>query len=347
MGWSEDLLMDPSAVVPELECLICMELMKDSVMGECQHTLCQDCLAKVDSMCPQCRLKIHKPVPNRLARSMIDRFKIRCSHVAEGCDVVCEIGTRESHKKDCGYEPVVCDNNGCGSSVLRKDYAAHRAQCSFTLVSCEQCKVALSPRDKEAHNCVASLLAKVEALTTEVACLKQRTDEQDKIVTAQADILRRLEALERAKPAPAPVPGACAPSAASAPYTSPFEYPNFGRWTLKKLSNGDLTMINGQKKVSLQFVKDSNGWFRITQNDKEVTVYSHNKTSRPAEVPAGDERPYNIPTDKHKPTYKIFSNTNGGLYIYTHYGLSDELVVIFPNKDDVIFRNINLEVSLI
>ena len=304
-GWSdEDLLVAND--FKELECSICLMVMRDAVMCARQHSCCELCLKAADSVCPLCRQQVASPSPNLMARSFIDRLRVRCGNASGGCDAALTVGTFAGHALQCDFVLLACPQTGCAARLPRSGLAAHAAACPFAMLRCAQCKASYLRHAEAAHSCVVHLLDRVRQLELENAALRKQ--------------------------------GAAAPPPKYVPSLAAFPY--FGHWQMA-FHNADLVVCasNGHA-VEIWFADTSNGWFKIDGR----TIFPSRTHGVPFDV-AVDERarvPYALPHVDGPRNFALFTNAQKTeLYIYTNFrdGQGKEMVLLKHDSAEVVFRS--------
>lgn len=308
-GWDEGVLLDLNAI-PELECPICMCVMRDAVMGPCQHSFCAVCLQQAGFTCPLCRAALSRSLPpNRLARCIIDRLRVRCVHAEAGCDKAVTVGTAPAHAASCDYQPVPCPNR-CKTTVLRKESTAHAAMCPLAVLRCAQCRASYLRQEEAAHSCVGFLRERVRRLGNENAAMRP--------------------------PRGAPSHRLAGPDAA---------FPTFGHWKLDFTEKNNLRVraTNGSE-VELRIVADSSGWFNYTVAKGEVRTVFSTHTGPDGAVPVRGPAvfvPLRLPRMGGLRTFALFTNApRTELYIFTSFETGGkQMVLLRRDSAEVVFRN--------
>jgi len=116
---------------PQLNCGICMFIMKNAMHGCTKHVFCEGCIMKyiecevrIDGniMCPGgCRKVIDasKIEPNEFADRMINCLTTKCTN--EGCNWQGDLlDLVQVHQLNCEYILQSCINLGCNEKYLKK-----------------------------------------------------------------------------------------------------------------------------------------------------------------------------------------------------------------------------------
>ena len=94
MGWDIERFVNKAAVMEELMCSICTDVLENPVQTPCQHNFCNDCiktwLDDGKSTCPvdRKRLVFKDLKPSRVLQQLLNSFVIRCRHFEDGCSLM-------------------------------------------------------------------------------------------------------------------------------------------------------------------------------------------------------------------------------------------------------------------
>lgn len=229
MGWPEEQLTaaGQAAAGDMLQCVVCLDVLRDAVSCPTQHGICAECHDSLPSpsSCPQCRTPYQTPPPPlRLARQLVDKLEIHCQHRPLGCLEVLRIEGHDAHAEACTYRPAPCPK-GCGTTVPVGRLDRHVVRCGRNVLKDADAYTALLPGADDAPICRGTLLEIVDVLRDEMALHVERvrTEAQAqadaRIAAAQAAFTRELAALRQEFGRPAPV--ATAPQVPSAPPSGP------------------------------------------------------------------------------------------------------------------------------
>ena len=137
-----------SIVDQNFHCLICYNVLKDPVMcRRNQHYFCSGCitehLRRNSHTCPTCAdeltVETLQDVP-RIVKNYLNERKIRCDHHDRGCRELVQLQNLQRHVAECGFTPVVCDNQGCGETISKRDRTYHESElCQFRKLKCHNC----------------------------------------------------------------------------------------------------------------------------------------------------------------------------------------------------------------
>ena len=152
-----------SAIDDSFICCICLCVLKDPMQCENnEHYFCSGCikehLVKTSHSCPVCQDKLSvetlRKAP-RIVGDCISRYKITCDYATRGCDKVLELGTLQTHVRDCDFMPVSCSNEGCDKIVSKRDANQHESElCQFKTTTCVDCGEKMPNHKYGAHGCV-------------------------------------------------------------------------------------------------------------------------------------------------------------------------------------------------
>ena len=137
-----------SIVDQNFHCLICYNVLKDPVMcRNNQHYFCRGCitehLRRNAHTCPTCAdeltVETLAEVP-RIVKNYLNERKIRCDHYERGCRELVQLQNLQRHVAECGFSPVVCQNQGCGETISKRDRTYHESElCQFRKLQCRNC----------------------------------------------------------------------------------------------------------------------------------------------------------------------------------------------------------------
>ena len=137
-----------SIVNQNFHCLICYNVLKDPVMcRRNEHYFCRGCitehLRRNAHTCPTCAdeltVETLAEVP-RIVKNYLNELKIRCDHYDRGCRELVQLQNLQRHVAECGFSPVVCQNQGCGETISKRDRTYHESElCQFRKLQCHNC----------------------------------------------------------------------------------------------------------------------------------------------------------------------------------------------------------------
>ena len=146
LGYDDDRF--ESIVDQNFHCLICYNVLKDPVMcRRNQHYFCSGCitehLRRNSHRCPTCAdeltVETLQDVP-RIVKNYLNERKIRCDHYDRGCRELVQLQNLQRHVAECGFTPVVCENQGCGETISKRDRTYHESElCQFRKLKCHNC----------------------------------------------------------------------------------------------------------------------------------------------------------------------------------------------------------------
>jgi len=166
--------------LPQLNCGICMMIIKNAMNGCNKHVFCEACIKKhvqsgiqIDGnvMCPGGCGKVINPTklePNEFVDRLVNCLTTKCDN--HGCywqgdllDLV------QVHQTNCEFLLQSCVNNGCHEKYLEKDNLQHGEACRFKLVGCTYCHTDIMRMNMEAH-VVDCLNEQVKCLYYDIGC---------------------------------------------------------------------------------------------------------------------------------------------------------------------------------
>ena len=129
-------------------CLICYNVLKDPVMCRRNgHCFCRGCitehLRRNAHKCPTCAdeltVETLAEVP-RIVKNYLNELNIRCDHYDRGCRELVQLQNLQRHVAECGFSPIVCQNQGCGETISKRDRTYHESElCEFRKIECHNC----------------------------------------------------------------------------------------------------------------------------------------------------------------------------------------------------------------
>ncbi len=159
-----------SIVDQNFHCLICYNVLKDPVMcRRNQHYFCNGCitehLRRNSHTCPTCAdeltVETLQDVP-RIVKNYLNEQSIRCDHYDKGCRELVQLQNLQRHVAECGFSLVVCENQGCGETISKRDRTYHESElCQFRKVKCHNCG--------EINTMMAGMETKMANLDTKMA----------------------------------------------------------------------------------------------------------------------------------------------------------------------------------
>jgi hypothetical protein len=79
--------------------------------------------------------------PTRFLKNYLEDLKIKCDHHDRGCPDVVRLEDLQRHVDQCGFAPVMCRNEGCGTEVNKRDEENHEKNlCQFRIAKCHDCR---------------------------------------------------------------------------------------------------------------------------------------------------------------------------------------------------------------
>ena len=211
-----------SIVDQNFHCLICYNVLKDPVMcRNNQHYFCRGCIAehlrRNAHTCPTCAdeltVETLAEVP-RIVKNYLNERKIRCDHYDRGCRELVQLQNLQRHVAECGFSPVVCQNQGCGETISKRDRTYHESElCQFRKLQCHNCgeistmmasmetKIAnldtkLAHSNTKLSNAEAKIDTKMANLNTKMTQTDKKLENMNtKMVNLQANVKAKFEAV--------------------------------------------------------------------------------------------------------------------------------------------------------
>ena len=220
-----------SIVHQNFHCLICYNVLKDPVMcRRNQHYFCRGCitehLRRNSHTCPTCAdeltVETLAEVP-RIVTDYLNERRIRCDYEDRGCRKLVQLQDLNRHVAECGFSPVVCENQGCGQQISKRNrtylqsepsqFRTHIHNCEkiSTMMAGMETKVA--DLDTKINTNMTFTKAEMENIKTEIKSTNTKLNNMDtklnnmegklnnmdmhaKITNMQANIEAKFEAAE-------------------------------------------------------------------------------------------------------------------------------------------------------
>ena len=136
------------------KCGQCQKIILNPVScGLCGHNFCYNCLNS--SNCPfGCKIKKIDKASISIY-NVLSCIKFACANI--GCTESLEYSEVEKHFKECPYQRIKCENEGCTKILLRKNILEHnRNECEFIKIQCTFCGDEFNKKDIKKHegNCI-------------------------------------------------------------------------------------------------------------------------------------------------------------------------------------------------
>ena len=117
----------------DLLCSVCNDVPKDPRL--CQNKDHLFCFAHISRhlhenshTCPVCRDPLTTETlwrPEGFLKNYLDDLRIKYDHDDRGCPDMVRLEHLEIHVNQCGFAPVMCENEGCGAIVNKRDQENH------------------------------------------------------------------------------------------------------------------------------------------------------------------------------------------------------------------------------
>ncbi len=145
----------------QLECSICLKVVKDPVQCPNEHYFCRSCIQKSlresSEACPMCQHHLTEETltkPPRILTALLEGLEIRCDHENRGCQEFTKLEFLHQHVDSCGYSPTRCTNVGCAEVTNRNEKERHeREQCDFRKIVCDECGEQVIWKSSRVHPC--------------------------------------------------------------------------------------------------------------------------------------------------------------------------------------------------
>jgi hypothetical protein len=140
----------------DLFCSICKEVLRNPRTCQREHLFCFFCISQYlvlnSHTCPECRDHLTPETlkdPPRFLKNILSELKIKCDYNERGCLGYVQLGNLQNHVEQCGFAPVTCGNEGCGTVVNKRDKEIHeRELCQFRIPKCHDCRDIKASQDE-------------------------------------------------------------------------------------------------------------------------------------------------------------------------------------------------------
>ena len=135
------------------QCLVCTNVMRDAVMTQCGHRMCESCLMellynpqnKSPVMCPGneefcVQLKAEEIRGDNGTRREIRNLPVYCTYRPYGCQENVNWKDLVNHETQCKYKPIQCQHYGCEEKYSADDIESHLRTCKYRPVKCNHCE---------------------------------------------------------------------------------------------------------------------------------------------------------------------------------------------------------------
>ena len=168
-----------------------------------QHCFCRPCITQHlqnAQRCPTCNDELTVETlaePPRMVKEVINELNIHCVYNNRGCQEIPQLQHLNRHEDSCGFAPVVCTNEGCGTTVNKRDLVHHESeQCEYRKLKCHSCgemTITLAKMEKKicsVEKSVVDMGEKIGAVNNEVKGLKTAVAESFNLMK---DVLIKME----------------------------------------------------------------------------------------------------------------------------------------------------------
>ena len=160
-----------------------------------QHCFCRSCITQHlqnAQRCPTCNdeLTVETLVePPRMVKEVINELNIHCVYNNRGCQEIPQLQHLNRHEDRCGFAPVVCTNEGCGTTVNKRDLVHHESeQCEYRKLKCHSCgeiTITLANMEKKIKNTES----KIGSVEKSVASMEKKvTNMESKIGSVEKSV---------------------------------------------------------------------------------------------------------------------------------------------------------------
>ena len=198
-------------VRPDLFCSICHGVLRNPrICQNKEHPFCLACISphlQNSHTCPECREHLTPETlknPPRFLMNTLSELKIKCGYNERGCPGYVLLGNLQRHVDRCGFAPVTCGNEGCGTEVNRRDKEIHeRDLCQFRIakreIKANQAKgEAEIAQVKEKQDEMKGSLDEMKVSQDEMkSSLDEMKSTQDEVKSIQGETGVKIQGMER------------------------------------------------------------------------------------------------------------------------------------------------------
>jgi len=179
-------------------CTICFGLPFVPHATACEHYFCtpNGCpdgwIKTNDPFCPTCREPTQADLIPAIMfiRNMVNSRNVRCSHNPEH---IVRMEALKAHEDKCPDGTATCPNEGCNSTMARRDLPAHTEECEWVRVECpDGCGQVLCRHELPSHSCIRSLKAQMMEMM-----VKQKEDQERMMVKQKEDQEKMMEMISK------------------------------------------------------------------------------------------------------------------------------------------------------
>ncbi|EDO32849.1 predicted protein [Nematostella vectensis] len=139
-------------------CPVCEDIFVSPVqIKECGHRLCQHCYKTIwrspEPKCPKCSGDLDDKIPDvdQAFENDMNELPCRCINHEWGCKVEVPFTQMITHKGECEYSDILCDND-CGAKFQRRFKQKHLDKdCPKKIISCPYCDDRHLRENKKEH----------------------------------------------------------------------------------------------------------------------------------------------------------------------------------------------------
>lgn len=182
-GYPVDWFLEPQILKQfELQCSVCLHVVRDAATTSCGHIFCASCLATHEASrrahynsitCPNCR-QCYTSNYNTYLRRVVQQLKIRCPETCGWTGQLSDLGTHQptctqarkpctfchetfpqtallAHRETCDRRTVPCPTPGCNATPHWSTLQTHLTHCDYLSVTCRTCQQEYKRREEEKH----------------------------------------------------------------------------------------------------------------------------------------------------------------------------------------------------
>ena len=168
-----------------------------------QHCFCRSCITqhlRNAQRCPTCNdvLTVETLAePPRMVKEVINELNIHCVYNDRGCQEILQLQHLNRHEDSCGFAPVVCTNEGCGTTVNKRDLVHHESeQCEYRKLKCHSCgeiTITLANVESKISNMESTIGSVEKNMVGMETKIERRTADVEENIGAANNEVKRLK----------------------------------------------------------------------------------------------------------------------------------------------------------
>jgi hypothetical protein len=154
----EDFPIEGQRMVIEYICHFCHGVIYEPVLDKNGCLFCKRCITKylqINNNCPidpKFEQNQSNLIEVTMVSSLLGNMKVHCRNRSKGCDWLDLVKSYNNHvENECEKQNIICTNEDCKFSCLRKDITQHETDCEYKKEKCPECLEEF-PRIKFQHH---------------------------------------------------------------------------------------------------------------------------------------------------------------------------------------------------